>query len=384
MKQVFILIIVSLYSMIGNCQVGKDIIDDKILEVVARQLFGNLKIKKSLGVPVSYNEQVDIHNYFDSKTLHNGCYLEYSRHFSALDFAEIEFGKILKNSFLLPYSEGSDIFFRAKHKNKMMYELVCKDDVQLITLSYPKKQIEEKIQYENGQLKSFNLQEELRRISYNYNRSEEGKYVKTIYDSKDKTYYVIEGCMLNDRSAKVIHYKKNENRNRKKIDKILMFDFYPDGKLKLKKGCNKNGSVRDSVKYLYQDEKIIKILKYNTLSLSSLSCDYYENGLIEKKVINDNESQVEISYLYNENDKIKELHIYIQGQSNRHKFYIDYITDEQLESIKYNKVDIDTKQVFEGNQFLFSYNENNMLKSLRIINQSGKIKKETLFEMGLL
>ena len=383
MKQLLILIILSLFFIIGNCQISKDIIDNKIEEVIIRQLFSKLKVKKSLGIPISYDEQINVSNYFDSKTLCNDCYIENSDINSALDFAEIEFRKILKNSFSSSFLEGSDVYFRAKHKKNLMYELVFNVDAQLMTLSYPKKNIEEKIHYENGQLKSFNLREEDRKISYDYDKSEEGRYIKTVYDSKDQTYYLIEGYMQNDRSAKVIHYKKSKSHKIKNIDKIIEYDFYSDGKLKVKKGCDKKGNIRDSIKYFYQNEKLISIVKYGTYFQNSISFKYID-GLIQEKIINDNESRIKISYLYNENDKIRELNIYINGEGNRHKFSFNYISDKYVESIKHNKVDVETKEVVRDIKFLFSYTENNMLKSLRKIDQSGKIKKETLYEMGLL
>ncbi len=276
----------------------------------------------------------------------------------------------------------SNIQMRARFKNKLIYNLVfIRDkDFQIFKLSLTDKSSEKEAKYVNGQLESLDIKKNGEIKFFKVNKVNDSLVIRTSYNTYTKKYSINEVISHNNIPTTKIYYQKSKKRQNKKIKKIIQYKYKPDGKLRVKNICNKNGIIRDSIQYFYDGDLLTAIIKRSSDKQSSIFYKYKGNLITNKSIISEGK-QVDMEYAYDNNNRIESFQIYKHGKPFKQCYLFEYNTDMKLISVKYYTINTRFNNVNLKSQYLFSYFDNQILKSLVVTDGKGNISKEIIYEI---
>lgn len=78
------------------------------------------------------------------------------------------------------------------------------------------------------------------------------------------------------------------------------------------------------------------------------------------------------------------MEIYELGKDSKKKYLFEYNTDTKLISVKFYLVNTSINKAKFLSQYLFSYFDNQILKSLLVSDRKGNITKEIIYEIDYL
>jgi len=379
-----LLIIILLFHHFNLCysqNENDNIFNEKFKEIVFTQIFNNLEVNFPFFIATpGFFLFANIH-YVNSKIFFNESITENDGFSEFLNYSENELSNILDCVFMPSVPLDSNIQMRARSKDKILYNLVfIRDkDFQILKLSLPNKSSEKEAKYIDGQLKSIVINKNNVIKYVDIKRVSDSLVITTKYNTNTQKYSIIEVISHNNVPATEIYYKKSNNRQNKKIKKIIQYNYNPNGKLRVKNICNKNGIIRDSIKYFYEGGLLSAMIKSNSEKQSSVFYKYKGN-LITNKSIRNEDRQVDIEYAY-DNNRIESFQIYEHGKESKQKYLFEYNTDTKLISVKYYTIKTRFNDVKFQSQYLFNYFDNQILKSLMVTDRKGNIKKEITYEI---
>ncbi|MCD4788890.1 MAG: hypothetical protein K8R37_02725 [Bacteroidales bacterium] len=386
MKKLLIIILLFHHFNLCYCQNENDnVFNEEFKEIVFTQIFNNLEVSFPLFIATPGVFLFANIHYINNKIIFNESLTE-NDNFSEFSYcSENELLNILDCVFIPSVPLDSNIQIRARCKNKLLYNLIfIRDkDFQILKLSLPNKSSEKEAKYVDGQLKSLVINKNDVIEYVDIKRVSDSLVITTKYNTNTQKYSIIDIISHNNAPATEIYYDKSKNRQNKKIKKIIQYNYKPNGKLRVKNICNKNGIIRDSIKYFYDGDLLNAIINNNSEKQSSVFYKYKGN-LITNKSIRSEDKQVDIEYAYDNNNRIESFQIYEHGKESKQKYLFEYNTDTKLISVKYYTINTSYNDVKFQSQYLFSYFDNQILKSLMVTDRKGNITKEIIYEIDYL
>lgn len=384
MKKILLISALSLLLLATYGQGESNVIDQKFRDIIIRQLFNNLKVETTSGLPVSYTDPFLSSEYFNKSVLYNESYIESNDFTNVSEYSKVEFKNFLNFAFISPFLVDSNVSVRARYKNKILYELDYDHGSQIVNLSFPKNEIKESTYYENNRLKKMIIQEKDKLDILNYKELGDNKALNIYYNSHTELYYRIEYIKHNAFFAEDIFYYESSKRTSQLIEKTVHYSFDTKGRLFHKNVIDADRDITDSIKYFYEEDKIHRIIRYHLGSQRLIFYKYNDEGLLVNKDISKGETPVNIEYVYDSEKRIAQYKINKQSNYVQHKYIFKYNDIGNLQSINYLKVDINTKDIIDKIEYEFGYSKNQKIETLKKIDAKGRIKKEVHFEIGEL
>jgi len=380
-----LLIIILLFHNFNLCHSqNENVFNKKFKEIVFTQIFNNLEVNFPVFISTpGFFLFANVH--YLNKKIFNESITENDNFSKFSNYSENEISDILDCVFIPSVPSDSNIQMRARSKNHLLYNLIFiqEKDFKILKLSLPDMKSEKEAKYVDGQLESLviNKNDEIKYIDIQ--RVSDSLLRTTKYNTFTQKYSIVELISHNNVPTTEIFYNKSINRQNKKIKKIIKFGYEPDGKLRVENICNKNGIIRDSIRYLYDGDLLSAIIESNSGNQNSVFYKY--NGkLLTNKSIRSEYKKINIEYAYNDNNRIECLEIYELGKDSKKKYLFEYNTDTKLISVKCYLINMRINKVKFLSQYLFSYFDNQILKSLLVTGRKGNIKKEIIYEIDYL
>ncbi len=381
-----LLIIILLFHNFNLCySQNENVFNEKFKEIVFTQIFNDLEVNFPFFISTPGFFMFANFHYQNNKILLNESITENESVSKFSDYSENEISDILDCVFIPSVPSDSNIQMRARSKNNLLYNLIFiqEKDFKILKLSLPDMKSEKEAKYVDGQLESLVIDKNDGSKYTDIQRVNDNLFRTTKYNSFTEKYSIVELISHNNVPTTKIFYKKSINRQHKKIKKTIKFGYEPNGKLRIENICNKNGIIRDSIKYLYDGDLLSAIIESNSGNQNSVFYKY-KGKLLTNKIIRSEYKKINIEYAYNDNKKIECLEIYELGKDSKKKYLFEYNSDTKLISVKCYLVNTSINKVKFLSQYLFTYFDNQILKSLLVTDRKGNIKKEIIYEIDYL
>lgn len=346
------------------------------------QVFNNFDINVPVWIVTPWIFAYGNINYIDNDVFFKNN-LQEDKLFSVQDNILKEFSTTFNGNFFKTIPVDSTMIVRSLYKNRLLFTLFLKQTDSLITIDYklPDNITGENIVFDKeGNLVSNTRFDEDNTIKIKNIKQSESLYFCTI-DNASKSYVTAEesqydhGLLL----SKMI-FRDNKETNRRKFVSGKKYQYTDDGKLLTILNVDKKGRPIDSINYYYVDNNLFSIIHDNVNNERDMIFYKYNNGLMTEKVIKSSNISLQINRKYDMH-KMSLISFKNDDQNEVDQFELGYNTLGLLNSVicksgrKSDNIDDNFTK-----QYVFTYNEQSNIKSIKIIDKKGIIQKDISYE----
>lgn len=299
------------------------------------------------------------------------------------NFLQKEIYDAINFPFLPDIPVDSVTLIRVLDKDRLLYTMKIEPDGEklLFTKTTADGRQEKRIEYLNGQItKVFFVDKD--GISWlSYDLSGDSLITKEEFDHGKNTF-TKEIMKLKDGKILSIHH-----HIRKDIHpdyRLQSYDIYKyqENRLTGIEHYNRRGNLRHKSNMVYYyDDELLNFQKTNRRGNSILQVNYLknDNGLLNKKTVESKQRNYTINYQYRESFLNKMI---IDEKDRNYQKIIVFGKDvnnllNMMSLARISKHDADRNR---ENKFVFSYQDNRNIESIRLFDHNGRITKEIYFE----
>jgi hypothetical protein len=385
MKNLFIALLICCATTTGKSQENKNIFNDFMNDIVFMQIQNNLEVNYPLIIASPTFFGMANVKYINEKML----FSEFSQETDELiDYSSLNrkalFTK-LKLEFIPEFKRDTTIQLQARLKNNLLYTLTFKKEnsKESVILISPDNDFKTEVTYVKGQFESMTITTPDDVILNAREKENDGPLRKIIYHSKDQTYSITEDFYRNNFLIKKIYYKQTKDKNNKSVKRTANYCYDNSGRIMSETERNKKGTVIDSTNYTYEGTQLVSIMSYNDIARKQINFRYTDNH-ISNYIFKSRSNTIEIVYNYGKNDQINSLRVNDQSKSFIENYDFEYNSASKLVAIKNYRTGRDSKEITFKNQYIFSYFDSQVIKSMIVANEKGNILKEVKYEMNYL
>lgn len=174
-------------------------------------------------------------------------------------------------------------------------------------------------------------------------------------------------------------FKESKTTKKRKFISDNSFQYNDNYQLSKILNLDKKGEALDSIEYFYQNDTLTAIKQEKDHLTTNFILYNYKNGLPYQTNIRKKDFSIQLTKSYEQNriSRIENSDI----QSSHAKQY-DFAYNKQgfLNSVLF-KSTFNTDNEFKfDQQCLFTYNKNNNIQTIKVVDKSGVIKKEINYE----
>lgn len=296
-----------------------------------------------------------------------------------------EFLSSLNIEFIPVFKSDTTIQMQAKMKNKLLYttKLTRKGNTETYKIALPDESFSKEITFQNGQFNSLTLVKPDERYWIINEKKTDSLYCQTTFNTKSASYTFTDDFYQNNKLTRKVLYKNTSDRKSREIKKTWNYNYDSDGKINLITGIDNQGTKTDSANYFYTGSKLNSVVTHNK---DSQSTTFYhpETGLMIDYRYKDSENNINIHYEYNQHGQIANVLLKNSKKPAEESYNFEYNSSDKLVSIKkYVTSNISNDLVFK-NQYLFSYNKDQILTSMIVSDKKGNIQKEISYDINYL
>jgi len=296
----------------------------------------------------------------------------------------LELHHSLDIEFFPPLTADTTIQIQAKKKKRVLYNIkFIKDgNDESYTISLPDGSLTKEIAYNKGQFMSLNVIKPGARYILINEVKNDSLFCQTAFNSKTGQYSLTDYFYHNNILTHKVLYQSSSGRDTRVIKKTWKYKYDSEGKIISISGQDNKGLKTDSISYFYTGPKLNSIVNYEKDAQSTI---YYlpESGLMSDYLFEGYEN-AKIHFEYNKEGKIAGLRLYNTKKQSVENYIFEYNSSSNLASIKkFINQNISNDMIIKK-QYIFSYNNEQMLTSMLITKKKGKIKKEIEFEINYL
>lgn len=352
-------------------------------DVVTTQIMNNLEVNIPFFLFLQVNKNLYIGSSFVINHVYSDMYFRSQKeNVNARNTFESELREILKGKFSGNIPGDSNIVIKCLLENKILFNLKYINDngekkevFELEKSHFMREQV-----YNDFGIKSITTKKEENSDFLSYQYIGDTIKFETKYSTTDMKYALTEERYGNGVFLEKIKYKESAKRETGKIQDIEKYYYDQEGKLLIIRTFEGN-KVIDSTNFYYEGENLSAIMKYEKNSLERLFLTYNkENQLVKKNIIK-SDDKIEIQYGYNENGSINYIEFKSDTEVLHKKYFFEYNANSNLIKIEMCNVDNYSGDVILLSKYLFSYDENNFIKTLIAANSKGNFKKEVSYEI---
>jgi hypothetical protein len=384
MKKLFIILLICCAAA-GKAQENKNIFNDFMNDIVFTQIQNNLEVNYPLIIATPTFFAMANVQYINEKMLFRKFSPETDEliDYSSLDRKAL-FTK-LKLEFVPEFKKDTTIQLQARLKNNLLYTLTFtkENPKESVILKSPDNDFKTEVTYIKGQFESMTITKPDDVILYAREKENDGLLRKIIYHSKDQTYSITEDFYRNNFMTKKIYYKQTKDKNKKSVKRIVNYSYDNSGRIMSETATNKKGVVIDSTNYTYDGTQLVSIMTYNDIARKQINFRYTDNH-ISNYIFKSSSNTIDIAYNYGRNDQINSISVNDQSKAFIENFNFEYNSAYKPVSIKNYRTGRDSKEETFENQYIFSYFDNQVIKSMIVANENGNILKEVKYEMNYL
>lgn len=199
------------------------------------------------------------------------------------------------------------------------------------------------------------------------------------YDAKKGVFHISEMRFSNENLLQSkSFYKQKANGKSKLISKHLY--QYTNNILTTIINVKRSGTVIDSTTFTYNlDNLLSSIIKRRPIkNLFSINLKYNDDDLLTKKTFHSKRIIYDIDYIRKDDDIIGLKMNFLE--KDQHEFVFDINLQKQLSRIQHLKSPNVYYPLDDKEEILFYYNANGNIRSIRVIDNKGRINKEISFE----
>jgi hypothetical protein len=373
----FVLIGLNCFSQTKN----KTTASNYFNKIIWSQVFNNFEVHVTIPFVSPWVIGMMNFNYIDNNVFTKNI-LKEDEIFTENDIIFKEVLNSIPVGFLNYVPTDSTMIIRALYKNRLLYTLELHQSDSIISIDYklPDNELGESVIFDKrGNLKS--------QVSYHSgnktevtNESVSDSLFICATDNELKDYTLIEENLY--RNSNIINKKAfKENKTTKKRKFISNNSFQYNDRYQLSKILNldKKGEALDSIEYFYQNDTLTAIKQEKYHLTTNFILYNYKNGLPYQTNIRKKDFSIQLTKSYDQN-KISQIE-YTDIQLRQAEQY-DFAYNKQgfLNSVLFKSTfNTDTEFKFDQ-QCLYTYNKNNNLQSIKVVDKNGVIKKEINYE----
>lgn len=378
----FLLITGTLYSQAEANSSEKKYLSKSIWSQVLNDFEGSLTIP----VITPWVIGVGTYNYIKSDVFTKNSMKEQDV-FSVKNLKYDEITNSVKTLFINFIPKDSAMRMRAVYKNRVLYnyDISKTDSTVQIEFGVPAKNNGETAVFDKkGRLLTFNNFNEWQATNIKslqlsdtvsvYSNSNTGSENELIEKRQFRN-----GCLIRESTM-----KKNLLTSKESFVSDVISNYDKESKLISRQFLNKKGSVTDSVIYYYNDQgKVFMILQQGEkTSQKRIVYDYQQLNVVVKKL-----RLTDIEYTITHTSPANRLAQISFNESDytlSSSYTFEYNSQGLLMTVSEFSSAENMNDTAAKKQYIFSYNENNNIKKVTVINSTGVITKEINFEYDYL
>ena len=349
---------------------------------ILSQVFNNFDINVPVWIVTPWVFAYGNFNHIDNDVFFKNN-LQEDKLFSVQDIILKEFSATLNNIFFKTIPVDSTMIVRSLYKNRLLFTLFLKQTDSLITIDYrlPDNKTGESIVFDKeGNLVSNTRFDEDNTIKIKNVKQSESLYFCTT-ENASKSYVTTEESQYDNGLvlSKMI-FRDNKETYKRKFISGKKYQYTEDGKLLKILNVDKKGRPIDSINYYYVDNALFSIIQEHVNNESNMIFYKYNNGLMTEKIIKSSNLSLQINRKYDMH-KMSLISFKNDDQDEVDQFELGYNTLGLLNSVicKSGKKSDNIDDNFTK-QYVFTYNEQTNIKSIKIIDKNGIIQKEISYE----
>lgn len=385
MKSLIVILFACLSVLICKSQENANNLNANVKDLVFIQILNNLEVNYPLVIATPFFFAVSNIQKSNTEVLFDNDSPDFDKLIENSGLNRKEFFTSLTIDFIPFLKSDTTIQMQAKMKNKLLYttKLSMKGNIETFKIALPDESFTKEITYQNGQFSSMTLIKPNESYWLIKEKKSEGLICQSTFNTKSGTYSFTDDFYQNNKLTRKILYKSTSERTSKQIKKTWNYAYDADGRIVSITGADYQDIKTDSVNYYYTGSKLNSIVTHN---IDDQSTTFYqpESGLITDYLYKGFESTINIHYEYNKQGKIANVLLKNSKKPSEESYSFEYNSSDKLVSIKkFVTSNISGDLVFK-NQYLFSYNNDQILTSLIVSDKKGNIQKEITYEINYL
>lgn len=390
MKRLLIISLLCFHLPQAYSQQEKKPLNEEMKELIFDQLFDNLDANFSIIVTPFNHGLINpafIYNYTwvnNRKIFQDNNTQAETTIFKAKDLI-----KELDFNFFPEFNSDTTISLQARLKGKLLYDLKFKKNkgVESFIMSSPRKEFLKETKYMDGILNSMSTRTPSNQYMIGIETIQDSIHRKTTFDIVSKKYTIVDEIYKNKQLTKRTIYKKDTNKNKKKVKKIIEYKYNELGNISTETVLDNRSKKICSTQYYYTNSILFSKIKQKGRIIESFYYNYSKDKLDKLTYKRKSESEnieIEVDYNYNINGQINSLEIKKKGCENSEKFFFEYNSNSNLISMKEFIYNSSSDKISLKRSFSLSYFDNNIISSIKSYGIFGKLKKEVNFEFNYL
>lgn len=387
MKKVQFAMVFLFISCFGYSQIKVNSSEKNYLnKSIWSQIFNDFEGKLTIPVITPWVIGIGTFNYIKTDVFMTNM-LKEDDIFSRKDLKFREVTNSINTSFVNFIPKDSIMRMRAIYKDRVLYnyEISQTDTTLNVDFSVPSKNNGETIVFDKtGRLLTFNSFDIYESTSIKNLYLSDSISIRSTSHSESKNDLIEKQRLENGCTVRKTTYKKDKLSLKESFVSDIIYKYDKESRLICMQNLNKKGRATDSVIYDYDDQgKISRILQQrDNVTSKSIVYDYQNTDIVIKK-FNPLDYLYTITYNYDAG-KLKHITIDESVYFTNAEFDFEYNTQGLLMTASELSFVTTTNNTAPKKQIIFSYNENNNIKKVSVINSSGVITKEINFEYDYL
>lgn len=349
--------------------------------MVWTQIFNNYEIKTPLVLPFTPGGMFA----FDGSYIDNDVFLQDMLKsddlFMEKDILIKEFTRMINAPFFNYIPADSTLVLKSLHKNRILYTLSMNNSNTASTVDFmlPDNKTKQTVKFDDeGDLLLLEKKEKKNDVVITNQKISKSQAVQATHLGKNKTFLGedshYEGGMLKTKDV------YNENSKNKKRKFVTKYDYRYDrlNQIASIRKLKKNGKPVDSLVYNYNNDTLLSIGHSVYKDESDFIFYQYHEGKLSGKALKKGDFYVELSYAYNKG-KISAITYVDKLSEQTSKYEFEYNVAGSLVSMTFTPVHPIYGEEMER-QILFTYNERNNLKTVKMVDRKGVIEQEIVYE----
>lgn len=351
--------------------------------LVWSQIFDNFEIKTPLALPFTPGGMFA----YDANFIDNDGFLQHTlkskSYFMEKEILAKEFTRTIKAPFLNYIPRDSTLILKALYTNRILYTLRLNKANESTNVDFmlPDSKTRQTVAFDQaGDLLLLTSNEGKKTLSIANEKLSDTHSILSTREGKDK--YILreesryDGGVLKSKEV----YKENADNKKRKFVSNYSYIYDSAGKMTAIQTLNKKGKAVDSLVYYYSNDTLLTI-GHNVMDEEPdlIHYQYTPDGRISLKAIREFEFNGELSYAYDKG-KVSSITYVDRLAEVTNKYEFEYNVDGGLLSVSLTPIDPLYPEAELERQYLFSYDEHQNLKALKMVNRKGIIEKEIIFE----
>lgn len=350
-------------------------------DMVWTQVFNNFEIKTPLVLPFTPGGMFAFDgNYIDNDVFFQEM-LKSDDLFVEKDIMIKEFTRMINAPFFSYIPADSTLVMKSLYKNRILYTLSMNNSNTASTVDFmlPDNKTKQTVKFDDeGDLLLLEKKEKKKDVVITNQKTGKSQAVQATRLGKNKTFLGeesrYEGGQL---KTKEVYYENSKNKKRKFVTKYD-YRYDPLNQIASIRKLKKNGKPADSLVYNYTNDTLLSIGHSVYKDESDFIFYQYHEGKLSGKTLKKGDFYVEISYAYDKG-KISTITYVDKLREQTSKYGFEYNVAGSLVSMTFTPVHPIYGEEMER-QVLFTYNERNNLKAVKMVDRKGVIDQEIVYE----